>query len=149
MSDTTATLTGGNGNTTGTRCNGILEVKAPDRKELHARLRGKHQPEIPDLLTDSIFNGHAVLNAEVPDTPDDPCLVPHFGHDINCDPGTCDGPGVYRIFGTTLYLAAAPETEVFGRYELADTVQIDICGRNRLTPGTTARTPITTYGSNE
>lgn len=142
MPDETATLSAGYDPTAVTRCTGILEINATDREGLTAMLAGKHHPDIPNLLTDSIFNEHAVLHAELPDVPDDPCIVPHFGHDINCELGTCDGPGVYRLFGTILYLAVTGETDVLGRYELTGTVQIDICGRKRLTPGTLRRTPL-------
>lgn len=145
MPEHTATVTAGYGSTAVCRCNAILEVNADDREELVAMLNNKRHPHVRDLLNDSIFAGHAVLYVSLPSIPDDLCEVPHFGHDITCDPGTCDGPGVYRLFGVTLHLAAVTEKDVFGRYELTDDAQIAVCGKKRLTPGTTSRTVIERY----
>jgi len=143
MSEPTATLNAGYGSTAVTRCNGILEVDAADLEHLTEVLKGNANGDLPSLLSDSIFNGNAVLYAELPEIPDDPCIVPHFGHSITCEPETCDGPGVFRLFGTTLYIATNSEKEVFGRYELTKNAQIDICGRKQLSPGTTQRTSVT------
>lgn len=143
MSEATATLNAGYGSTAVARYSGILEVNAADLNQLNTWLKGKQRPSIPDLLADSVFNGNPVLHTELPEIPDDPCIVPHFGHSINCDPGTCDGPNVYRLFGTTLYLATTGKEDAFGRYELTENAQIDICGRKQLSPGTTPRNPVT------
>ena len=145
MSNPSPTVTAGYGSTAVCRCTAILEVDSDDRDEFVAMLNNKHTPHIRDLLTDSIFAGHVVLYVSIPSVPDDPCQVPHFGHDITCDPGTCDGPGVYRLFGVTLHLAAVTEKDVFGRYELSDDAQIAVCGKKQLTPGTTSRKVIERY----
>lgn len=142
MTESTATVSAGYGSTAVCRCSAILEVNVANREELVAMLDNSRHPHIRDLLNDSIFDGHAVLYTSLPTVPDEPCKVPHFGHSINCDPETCDGPGIYRLFGTTLYLAAAGDGDVFGRYELTDSVQLDICGKKRLSPGTSARSPV-------
>lgn len=142
MTESTATVSSSYNSPAVFRCSAILEVNAANREELVAMLNNKRYPHIRDLLEDSIFDGHAVLYTVLPDVPDELCEAPHFGHNVNCDPETCDGPGIYRLFGTTLYLAAAGDGDVFGRYELTCSIQLDICGKKRLSPGSSARSPI-------